>query len=162
MEAKEAVALATFISAAGTIVSAVVAMIGLWIAYSIHQNQQKLTAKINDSQQLLAQRQLLVPLWGYISALNEIDPQRPITPDVVKAVNTLELIALCCEGAMIDEKVIKRTFSQGFISLYRQVESCIQIPGLNKTGKELLLEAKAASLFYKKLENEHLTSNLIN
>ena len=101
-------------------------------------------------------------MWGYISSLNTIDPNSPITPDIIKAINTLELVALCCEGEMVDEKVIKRTFSSDFMTLYRAIESCTKIPGLSKTGKDLLLEAKAASLFYKKLENEHLTSNTIN
>lgn len=160
--ANTAIETATIYSAIGVSVAAIAALIGLILSYLIHRNQQSLAKKLHESQQLLTQRQLLVPLWGYISGLNEIDPQSPITPDVVKAINTLELVALCCEGAMIDEKVIKRTFSYGFISLYQQIESCNKIPGLNKTGKELLLEAKAAGLFYKKLENEHLTTNLIN
>ncbi|WP_427500853.1 DUF4760 domain-containing protein [Methylomonas sp. MED-D] len=163
---------ATILSAWGTVASAVVALIGLGISLFIHQNQKELakqindsqillTTKINDSQQLLAQRQLIVPLWGYIADLNEIDPHQPVTPDVVKAVNTLELVALCCEGGMIDERIIKRTFSDNYMSMYRSIESCNSIPGLSKSGKQLLLESKSTSLFYEKIKNEHLNSNVI-
>ncbi|MCQ8181130.1 hypothetical protein NP603_08420 [Methylomonas sp. SURF-1] len=163
---------ATVLSAWGTIASAVVAIIGLGISVFIHKNQKiltkqindsqiLLTTKINDSQQLLAQRQLIVPLWDYISDLNEIDPLQPVTPDIVKAVNTLELVALCCEGGMIDEKIIKRTFSDNYMSMYRAIESCNIVPGLSKSGKQLLLDSKATSLFYEKLKNEHLNSNAI-
>jgi hypothetical protein len=135
--------------------------IGFYISWRIHVNQKTLTEKISNSQELLAQRQLLVPLWGYISTLNEINPQSPIVPDVIKAVNTLELVALCCEGRMIDEKVIKRTFSNEFIKIYEQIEACQNLTGLNKSGKTLLGEAKSASLFYNKLKHEHLNSNAI-
>lgn len=135
--------------------------IGFYISWRIHVNQKTLTEKISNSQELLAQRQLLVPLWGYISTLNEINSQSPIVPDVIKAVNTLELVALCCEGKMIDEKVIKRTFSNEFIKIYEQIEACQNLAGLNKSGKTLLGEAKSASLFYKKLKDEHLNSNAI-
>lgn len=163
---------ATILSALGTVASAVVAIIGLSISVFIYRNQKiltkqindsqiLLTTKINDSQQLLAQRQLIVPLWSYIADLNEIDPQHPVTPDVVKAVNTLELVALCCEGGMIDEKIIKRTFSDNYMSMYRALESCNSIPGLSKSGKQLLLDSKATSLFYEKLKSEHLNSNVI-
>lgn len=163
---------ATILSAWGTIVSAFVAFIGLCISWIIHKNQLTitrqiddsqvlLTTKINESQQLLAQRQLIVPLWSYIADLNEIDPSHPVTPDVVKAINTLELVALCCEGGMIDEKIIKRTFSGNYMSMYRAIESCNILPGLSKSGKQLLLESRSTSLFYEKLKNEHLNNNVI-
>jgi|APLak6261690433_1056193.scaffolds.fasta_scaffold14276_2 hypothetical protein len=164
---------ATIYSAIGVSVAAIAALIGLILSYLIHRNQQSLAEKLNnsqqslatklhESQQLLTQRQLLVPLWSYMSNLDAIDPQNPITPNIIKVLNTLELVAACCEGGMIDEKVIKRTFSHDFMTLYDSIESCTKIPGLSKTGKELLHEAKAATLFYIKLKNEHLQTNIIN
>ena len=108
-------------------------------------------------QRLLSQRQLLIPLWQYMSSLSEINSQRPITPDVLKIVNTLELVALSCEGGMVDPAVIKRTFRTIYMNLYEQVERCGPLPGLEpKTGRDLLKENPAAMAFYQQLLKEHL------
>lgn len=88
------VSLITAISAAaGAVLSGVATTIAILVAYKVHQNQK-----------LLSQRQLLLPLWDYMATLSKIDSNKPITPDVIKVVNTLELVAICCEGGMIDEK----------------------------------------------------------
>jgi hypothetical protein len=107
-------------------------------------------------QRLLSQRQLLIPLWDYMSSLNEVNAQQPITPDVLKVVNTLELVALSCEGGMVDPAVIRRTFRNIFMKLYEQVDRCGELPGLGKTGRDLLKENPAAMTFYQQLLDEHL------
>lgn len=81
-------------AAAGAVLSGVATTIAIIVAYKVHQNQK-----------LLSQRQLLLPLWDYMATLSKIDSNTPVTPDVIKVVNTLELVALCCEGGMIDEKL---------------------------------------------------------
>ena len=64
------------------------------------------TAKtILESEKLLSQRQLLVPLWTYITSMDETNPEEVIEPNVHKSINALELIALRCEGGMIDKEV---------------------------------------------------------
>lgn len=161
---------ATVYSAIGVLMAGIAALIGLGLSIFIYYNQKALAEKLNDSQQVLAeklhesqqllvQRQLLVPLWGYMSDLDAINPKSPITPDVIRAVNALELVAVCCEGGMIDEKVIKRIFSYDFMELYDAISSCDKLEGHTKTGKQLLHEAKATTLFYKKLVDEHLHSD---
>ncbi|MBP6582428.1 MAG: hypothetical protein KA204_02995 [Chromatiaceae bacterium] len=120
------------------------------------------TWKVHKSQKLLNQRQLLLPLWGHISQLSEVNPKSPITPDVIKLVNTLELVALCCEGGLIDEKVILRTFREQFMNHYMAIEACGAIPGLSKNGKQLLMENRAASNFYRKLLQDHISQGQIS
>ena len=134
------------LTAIGVLFSGFATLLGVFVAYKVHQNQK-----------LLSQRQLLLPLWEYISTLSEIDSKSPITPDVIKVVNTLELVALCCEGGMLDEQVIRRTFKDQFMKHYESIERCTGIPGLNIDGKKLLLENKATSLFYQKLHEERLS-----
>lgn len=34
------------------------------------------------------QRQLLLPLWDYMATLSKIDSNTPVTPDVIKVVNS--------------------------------------------------------------------------
>lgn len=139
------------ITAVGALFSGAAASVGIFVAYKVHKNQQ-----------LLSQRQLLLPLWDHMATLSKIDPVAPITPDVIKVVNTLELVALCCEGGMIDEKVILRTFREQFMEHYESITNCTNIPGLHINGKSLLKENRSATQFYRKLENQRLASDNIN
>jgi hypothetical protein len=123
------------------IFSAIAAGTGIFLSYTVFKMQRQMT-----------QRQLIVPLWQYISTLNEIDPLNPITPDIIKAVNTLELIAITCEGGMIDKSIIKRTFSNQFIKHYDNIKDCKSLPGFeNKNGNDLIKENPATMNFYDEL-----------
>lgn len=110
------------ITSIGTALSAVAAVAAIIVSVIVYRGQSKLTERvtaeqsavslrIHQSQQLLSQRQLLLPLWDYMSSLKNIDPAQPIEPDVLKVVNSLELVSLCCEDGMVDAAVIKRTFT---------------------------------------------------
>jgi hypothetical protein len=112
------------------------------------------TVMVARMQKLLAQRQLIIPLWQYISTLDDIDPADPKPKQVQATVNTLELVALCCEGGMVDERVIKRTFSAPFIHLYDVIDSLPEMPSLRRSGKQLLRENPSAMAFYSKLKTE--------
>ncbi|MCG3767882.1 DUF4760 domain-containing protein [Vibrio cincinnatiensis] len=136
------------ITAIGAVLSGFAASAGIFVAYKVHQNQK-----------LLSQRQLLLPLWDHMATLSEIAHKKPITSDVIKVVNTLELVALCCEGGMIDEQVIRRTFKEQFMQHFESIERCNELPGLSCDGRGLLRENKAASQFYAKLNNENMSSD---
>jgi hypothetical protein len=110
-------------------------------------------------QRSLNQRQLLLPLWQYLTKLNDVDPLKPITPQVIETVNTLELVALCCEGGMVDSTIIKRTFRDGFMKHYQAINACVNVPQTGKTGSQLLAENKAAMAFYNELIAEHLDAD---
>lgn len=113
------------------------------------------TAKqIHASEKLLSQRQMIVPLWTYITSIEEIDRESIIEPTVLKTMNALELIALCCEGGMIDQAVIKATFSEIYIRQYEAIDSLPTMPGMKKDGKQLLRENRAARRFYEELKKE--------
>jgi hypothetical protein len=137
-------------AAAGAVLSGIATVIAIQVAYKVHLNQK-----------LLSQRQLLLPLWDYMATLSKIDSSNPVTPDVIKVVNTLELVALCCEGGMIDEKVIRRTFKDQFIMHFDDVKRCLSIPGLSVDGTGLLKQNKAATEFYNSLENERLSQDRV-
>ena len=137
-------------AAAGAVLSGVATTIAIIVAYKVHQNQK-----------LLSQRQLLLPLWDYMATLSKIDSNTPVTPDVIKVVNTLELVALCCEGGMIGEKVIRRTFKDQFIVHYDDVKRCRSIPGLSVDGEGLLKQNRAATEFYNSLESERLSQDRV-
>ena len=93
-----------------TVLCAIIAVV---VAIFTSIKQSRLTESIHKEQRLFAQRQMLIPIWGVISNLNDIDPSKPVWPDVIKAMNTLELVALCWEGQLIDKHIIRRTFRLG-------------------------------------------------
>jgi len=145
----------------------VTALVALAVSVIIYRGQSKLAAKIatdqsdislkiHENQKLLSQRQLLLPLWDYMSNLKNVDPAKPIEADVLKVVNTLELVALCCKGGMVGTAVIKRTFRDVFMQLYDQVKAVPKMTPLNLSGVDLLKQNPAAMKFYKELEDEHI------
>lgn len=138
------------VSTVTAIASVLVAALAIGISYSVYHGQK-----------VLAQRQLIVPLWQYMSGLSEIDPQSIKTPQVIQSVNTLELVALCCEGQMIDTRVVKRTFSDVFIKQFDQIKKCGTLPGMTVNGDDLLRESRAASAFYVELAKEHMNRGKI-
>lgn len=137
-------------SSMGAMLSGLATTIAVVVAYKVHNNQK-----------LLSQRQLLLPLWDHMATLSKIDANNPITPDIIKAVNTLELVALCCEGGMIDENVIRRTFREQFMMHYEDVRKCRNIPGLPYDGEELLKQNRAATQFYISLDQERLAQDRV-
>jgi hypothetical protein len=128
----------------------------------ISKEQAALSLKIHENQTLLSQRQLLIPLWNHMSVLNHIDPNSPVEPDVLKSVNTLELVAVSCEGGMVDTQVIKRTFRDLFMRSYEEIQAIKMLPGRKVSGATLLHENRAAMKFYKELQDEHLNRDSLN
>jgi hypothetical protein len=129
---------------------------------TLNETTNQLQKDISDRDRLASSRAQLLPLWQYLSTVSEVDPSKPITPDVIKVVNTLELVGLCCEASIVDPLVIRRTFRETFLKLYRQVDQCGRLPGLvNKTGTDLLQENRAAMTLHAQLSNERLQEDRI-
>lgn len=117
---------------------------------------------IYRSQHRREQKVLIVPLWEHMSKICNIDPKNPCEPDVISAVNTMELIALCCEGGMVDEKVIKRTFREGYIETCDQIKGISNLKSRGISGEDLLKENKALFRFYVKLQEEENVRDKLN
>ncbi len=142
--------IAIIVTGIGTALSAIAAIIAAILAYRVHK-----------SQQLLSQRQLLLPLWEHMSNITDINPDKPITPDAIKLVNTLELIALSCEGGLVDEQIIRRTFRNEFMRHYQAIKKCGILPDMTINGEQLLMNNRAALTFYDKLYQEHKSQDRI-
>lgn len=140
--------IAIIVTGIGTALSAIAMGITIYTSLKIHK-----------SQQLLSQRQLLLPLWQYISDLDSVDPKNPITNDVIKLVNTLELVALCCEAGIIDDKIIRRTFRDEFMNHFLSIKQCTNIPGMGISGEQLLRQNRATLKFFNELDREHMSQD---
>lgn len=102
----------------------------------------------------MSQRKLIVPLWQYIDGLKDINPDQPIVPHVIKAMNTLELIALCVEAEAVNQQMIKRTFRGGYIDLFEKITKCKPPENVNLTSDQLVKQNPAAKTFYETLLKE--------
>jgi hypothetical protein len=132
-----------WISALAAAIGSIAALLAVFVAWLIWQKQK-----------LLSQRQLVLPLWEYMAKLNAIDPKAPIVPVVVKTMNTLELVALCCEGEMVDIDIIKTSFLHPFIELYDLIDQIQDLPGSHKSGRQILMESPIVMSFYQRLTKE--------
>ncbi len=132
-----------WVGALAAAIGSIAALLAVRVAWLIWQKQK-----------LLSQRQLLLPLWEYMAKLNAIDPKAPIVPIVVKTMNTLELVALCCEGEMIDIDVVKLSFLQPFIQLYDLIDQIQDLPGSHRSGKQILMDSPVVMKFYRRLRQD--------
>lgn len=117
--------------------------------------QERISAETkyrHAEQRLYEQRTQLLPIWAYLSNLDEITSESPQT-DIIKTVNTLELVAVCTEAQIIDEAVVLRTFRDKFIKLFEAVSEFGPLEGYDRvvTGKTLLAESPAATQLYLRL-----------
>lgn len=123
------------------------------IGMSLHLHRRQL---------LLSRRQLLLPLWEHLKDLSRIDPASPVWPDVVRAVNTLELIAICWEGQLIDRDIVRRMYRDLYLEFYEEIQLCGQPPAqIGKNGREMLRECPAATRLYGILHTESAESGTL-
>lgn len=144
------------IGSIAALVAAGTAVFALLQAKKIFDAQQALTQKIHNQQILLAQRQLFLPLFEQFKDMASIDPDRPVWPDVVRAVNFLELLGVCWEGQLIDEKILFRVFREFVIDSYAQIKRCDSPSPDIKSGEAMLRESRAATTLYNFLLEEHI------
>lgn len=147
----------------GEIAAAFAAVAAIWFSLRLHREQIDTSRKLHHEQILLNQRQLLLPLWDHLSNINDIDTdaEKTIWVDVVKAVNTLELVALCWEAQAIDQNIIRRTFGDKFVQFYEKIQDCKKPPPGWKTGRQYLQENRAASKLYEEIKREINNQNAL-
>lgn len=153
--ANDAATFWSMVQGIGEVAAALLAAVALVFSYLLHKQQTIATAKLADQQRLFSQRQLLLPLWEYLGTFRDIDPQKIVWPDVVTAINRLELIALCVEGEIIDREIIRRTFRSKYVELFEKILLCTSppMPGM-KNGRELANENRAAYSLYEEMKKE--------
>lgn len=136
----------------GDIASVIAVLITAFVAWKVSQGQKK-----------LSQRQLIIPIWDYLSSIKDIDAKKPIPVDVINLANTLELVAICCEGGMVDKDVIMRTFKDNIIKHTDQILAIThKIDSLGKNGEQIMSENRAAYQLYQALKHENLSEGQLN
>ena len=143
------VAFVTFLLFIATLATAWTA----WVLGSRQEEIQKSLAKFSQNAQL-------IPVWEYISSLDDINPKGPpVVPDVVKAANTLEFVAILIKTKVIDRDVVLQTFETRYVHLCTKILECPFMEGINKTGQQVMEENPAALALYKELQNNGRRKN---
>ncbi|MDM3868117.1 hypothetical protein QF204_07980 [Proteus faecis] len=148
-------AFASSIAAIGAAIASFLALSTAKKSKDISEQANAQTMEIHNSEMLAAQRSQVIAIWGYLSSLSDIDPNSPIGVDVIKNMNTLELVAVCCEGKMIDKDVVLRTFMDTYINIYEVIERLTKVDlggGKIKSGKDIINENNAAQEFYAEVK----------
>jgi hypothetical protein len=145
-----------FLSALGVVASSFAVIAALRIA----NDQSKLTKTVHKNQMLLSQRQLFIQVWPLIEGLRAIDVDRPVGPDVIKAVNVLELVALCWESQMVDANVIKRAFGERYVHFYDEIMKVPNLGNPNKSGSDLIRENPAIGLLFDELRRQRQSAGV--
>jgi len=83
-------------------------------------------------------RERVVDLFESWEDIRNVDPSKPITPDVVRAVRALELTASLWNHDIVKKEIIHQSFWDDYKQLYDRLNQCGQVPQLGKTGPELL------------------------
>lgn len=162
------IAKATVVSAIATIIAALLAGWAVWqatkineaqknLTESIHKQQKDLTKNIHEQQQALTQRQLFIPLFEQVKGLHTINSNKPVWTHIINAVNVLDLLAVCWEGQLVDEKIILRSYREIFIRTYNEIQKCTNPPEtVLKDGAAMLNDSRSATSLYKYLMEEHI------
>lgn len=145
------------LSALGVVASSLAVIIAARTARS----QADLTRLVHHDQMMLSQRQLFLDIWPRLVGLNEIDPAKPVGPDVINAVNVLELVALCWEGGMVDSGVIRRAFGEVFLRFYDNIMKVPNLGNPNKSGSDMIRENPSIGKLYKQLQEEAINRNAL-
>lgn len=108
-------------------------------------------------------KQGVIDLFESWEDLHDINPLKPITTDVVRALRALELTASLWNHDIVEKKIIHQSFWEDYKHLYDAVNRIIgEVPGLRRTGPELL--TRRVSRAYKEMDDfdtsKEATSNL--
>jgi len=124
----------------------------------VAQNSSELTKE-------MFRRQNVIDLHLAWRGVNEINPNEIITPDVILAVNALDLTASIWNHDIVKKDIILQSYWRSYSELYETIYNCNELmPGLKKTCRELIRESPAISTAYesmKKIVNSQtITTNL--
>lgn len=140
------------------IFAALAAVVSGALAYKAIKSSEKTAAaqeKAAAAQLVFQQRQTIIQLWPALCALHEIDASTA-PEEVRRAVNTLELVAICYEAGAVDPAVVLRTFGDVFIATYDELNRhTAKLPTVrNMSGSDLLRENKTTMHVYDQIRQK--------
>ena len=138
------------------IVSAIGAIAAVVSAYIAHKSY-KSAREANENSTEIAKRQQAIDFHSVWEGVSRIDPENPVGPDVVKAINALEITATVWNHDIVHKVIILDSYWTEFRELYETLYDCTTpVPGLNRSGRELLRESTTIEAAYESMKKASL------
>lgn len=120
-------------SAGAAVLSVIVSLIALYQAGNIRRETKD-----------MFRRQSVIELHNAWEGVNEIDPNKLITPDVIKAVNAIRLTSTLWNHDVVDRAILHQEYSDPFSRLYVVLSASTKTPpGHSRTCRDMLSDAIA-------------------
>ncbi len=108
-------------------------------------------------------RQGVIDLFQSWQDIRDINPSNPVTTDVVRAINSLELTASYWNHDIMRKDIIHQSFWDDFKSIYDKINTITSVPGFEKSGNAML--TRRVRKAYKEMDDydtkKEASSNLI-
>ncbi|WP_421807416.1 hypothetical protein [Flagellimonas sp.] len=107
-------------------------------------------------------RQGIIDLHMAWNDVKEINPDKLVTPDIVRAVNAMSLTASLWNHDVIEKAILYQSYWNNYRKLYETlIDLDKQVPGKNETCKELVTnDIKRAYEAMKNVNLEKVITNL--
>jgi len=97
------------------------------------------SGKAQSTTKNIARRQGVIELYKAWEGVNDVDPNKPITPDIVKAANAISLTASLWNHDVIEKQILFQSYWPSYKDIYDSLNKMDQlIPGKKVTGRSLL------------------------
>ncbi|GAN31634.1 MAG: hypothetical protein DYG83_11670 [Candidatus Brocadia sp. AMX2] len=135
--------------------SCLLSIIGIIISVWAIRKAENSNTITNELQKNMFKKDKVIDLAMAWNGINAIDPENLITPDVVKAVNALELTASLWNHDVVAKEILHQSYWQSFRDLYDVLYHCNKIPpGLKKTCRDYI--TKEISKAYEEIKRYDL------
>jgi len=150
----------------GAGVAIVISIVALWSSWRQAREQAnleiELAAKDAELQRSIRdevarsdkRRFFSTTLWDRMIGVSDIDPADPVGPDIRKAVNLLEAVAMSWEADIVDRQMVLVSFGHLYNDLYDKVKRTNVVPeaadGSGPSGSALL----NSNPFIEKINNQ--------
>jgi len=116
------------ISAGIALISVIVSIISIFIA-----------GKASSLNKKMFKRQGVIDLHMAWHGVNDIDLKNPICPDIIKAVNALDLTASLWNHDIVEKIILYQSYWSPYKNIYEKLNSYSDvIIGINKKGNDII------------------------
>lgn len=123
------------------------------IAESANQTTKTIANKSAELSLNMFKRQSVVDLHLAWRGVNEVDPKNLVTPDIINALNALDLTSSIWNHDIMDKDILIQSYWRDFRDLYDTLNGCNElVPGKKSTCRALLLENPAIATAYESMK----------
>lgn len=139
------------LSTAAALVAIIISVVAIYkssVANNLSEKANEISAKANE----FSKKSIIFSLQECWANINEIDPENPITPDVIRAYNALDITSNVWNNEIIDRKVFLDSYQTAYVKFYKLfINSDTNVPGKNKKLKDFITTAQ--TMTYDEIKN---------